>query len=114
MSDVSTRSQELLPSAARTATTVGDSVALPYDAKGIGIALIVTADSGTGTFEAKLETSYDGGTTWMDVTTATSGAISAVGVTVKYATIPCGPIVRTTLTESGTAVQTQSVRVVYT
>ena len=114
MSDVSGRKKELLASAARTATAVGSSVSLPSDAKGIGILLVVTADSGTGTFEAKLETSFDGGSTWMDVTTATSGAITAVGVTAKFASIPCGPHVRCTLTESGTAVQTQQVFVIYT
>ena len=114
MSDVSGRKKQLLASEARTATAVGNLVSLPPDAKGIGILLVVTADSGTGTFAAKLETSFDGGTTWMDVTTATSGAISDVGVTAKFATIPCGPAVRCTLTESGTAVQTQQVFVIYT
>jgi len=114
MSNVSGRKKELLASAARTVTTVGNPISLPLDAKDIGIMLEVTADASAGTFTAKLETSFDGGANWMDVTTATSGAISAVGVTAKYATIPCGPLVRATLTAASSPVQTQAVYVIYT
>ena len=114
MSDVSGRKIELLASAARTVTTVGNAKSLPLDATGIGILLVVTADSSAGTFAAKLETSFDGGTTWMDVTTATSGATSAVGVLAKYATIPCGPMVRATLTAASSPIQTQQVFVIFT
>ena len=113
MSDVSGRSIELLPSAARTATATGVAVAIPLDAKGIGILMITSAFT-SGTFTAKLQTSYDGGTTWLDVTTAVTAAVGAVGFSAKYATIPCGPLVRCVNTGATTPVATNQVFVIYT
>ena len=113
MSNVSGRKQELLPSAARTATATSDSVGLPLDATGIGI-LMVTSAYTSGTFTAKLQTSYDGGSTWLDVTTATTSAVAATGFEAKYATIPCGPIVRCVNTGATTPVATNQVFVIYT
>lgn len=113
MSDVSGRSQELLASTARTATETSSAVSLPTDAKGVGILMNTTAYT-SGNFTAKLQTSYDGGTNWSDVTTATTGAISATGSVAKYATIPCGSMVRCVLTGATTPVATQEVHVIYT
>ena len=77
MSDCIGHKIELLPSAARTATATGLGVALPPDAKDIGILMITTAFT-SGTFTAKLQTSWDG-STWTDLTTATTAAIGATG-----------------------------------
>ena len=41
-----------------------------------------TAWSGTGTFTAKVQQSFDGGTTWLDIPGAVTASISAIGSTI--------------------------------
>ena len=41
-----------------------------------------TAWSGTGTFTAKVQQSFDGGTTWLDIPGAVTPSISAIGSTI--------------------------------
>jgi len=112
MSDVVGNKIPLLVSAARTATATSASITLPSNAKDVGIIMHTTADTGSGTFTAKLQTSADG-TTWSDVAGATTGAITATGADYAFATTNCFSLIRCVLTEAGTAVATQSVDVVY-
>ncbi len=112
MANVSGNKIQLLASAARTATATSEAIALPSNAKDIGIVLNTTADSGTGTFTAKLQSSSDN-INWTDITGATSAAVSDVGQSFGFASVNCFSLVRCVLTESGTAVATQSVSVVY-
>lgn len=112
MANVAGKKLELLASVARTATATSEPLSLPNNAKDIGIVLNTTADSGTGTFTAKLQTSSDN-INWTDVTGATSAAVSDIGQSFGFASVNCFSLVRCVLTESGTAVATQSVHVVF-
>ena len=113
MSNVIGKKLELLASAARTVTTTGNAVSLPSNAKDIGILHVATADASAGTFAATLETSWDGGDTWVAVTGAAPGAKSAVGGFYAAATINCSNLVRAVLTAATSPVQTNEVFVVF-
>jgi hypothetical protein len=111
MANATTKMIELLPSAARTATATGEAKALPDGAQDVGILMITTAFT-SGTFTAKLQTSFDG-TNWTDVTTATTAAIGATGQAYAYATVNVGSYVRAVNTGASTPVATNQVFVIF-
>jgi hypothetical protein len=111
MSNVAGKKIRLLESAARTATETSTHIALPNNAKCIGIVMNTTAYT-SGNFTAKLQTSSDG-TNWTDITTATTAAVAATGQDYAFATVDCFSLVRCVLTGATTPVATQSVDVVF-
>ena len=102
---------EVFASAARSATATSAKLSIPGDAINVGIAIETTAFT-SGTFTAKIQESLSGDK-WVDLAGATSTAIGAVGVEVKFATKPCLPLLRVVLTGATTPIATQSVYIVY-
>jgi len=111
MSTVAEKRIEVFASAARTATDTSVSYTLPGDATSIGICIDTSAFT-SGTFTAKIQHSLNG-SRWVDLAGATSTAIAATGVEVKFASADCLPLVRVVLTGATTPVATQSVAIVY-
>lgn len=111
MSNVAEKRIEVFASAARTATATSTQVSIPSDATDIGIAIETTAFT-SGTFTAKIQHSLSGDK-WVDLAGATSTAIAATGVEVKFASTACLPLLRVVLTGATTPVATQSVYIIY-
>lgn len=111
MSGVSEKRKVAFVSAARTATATSNHISLPGDAINVGIAVDTSAFT-SGTFTAKIQHSLDG-VRWVDLAGATTTAIGAVSVEVKYASTACLGLLRVVLTGASTPVATQSVFVVY-
>jgi hypothetical protein len=112
MADVVGKQEELLASAARTATTTSAQKGISNRAKDIGIKMITTAYT-SGTFTAKLQSSWDGGTTWADVAGATTSAVNSTGVEVGFATANCSSLVRAVVTGATTPSATNQVFVIF-
>lgn len=102
---------EVFSSAARTATATSEQRSIPGDATDIGICIDTSAFT-SGTFTAKIQHSLNG-SRWVDLAGATSTAIAATGVEVKFASEACLPLVRVVLTGASTPIATQSVAIVY-
>ena len=111
MSDIAEKRIEVFASAARSATATSAPVSLPGDAVNIGIAIDTSAYT-SGNFTAKIQHSLNG-SRWVDLAGATSTAIAATGVEVKFASVTCLPLVRVVITGASTPVATQSVAIVY-
>lgn len=112
MANATTKLLELLPSAARTATATGAAKSTPADAQDIGILMLTSAHT-SGNFTAKLQTSFDGGSSWTDVTTATTGAVSATGQAYAFATVNVGSLVRCVNTGASTPSATNQVFLIF-
>ena len=111
MSGVAEKNREVFASAARTATATSARFSLPSDAINVGICIDTSAYT-SGTFTAKIQHSLDG-SRWVDLAGATSTAIAATGIEVKFASETCLPLLQVVLTGATTPVATQSVYVIY-
>lgn len=111
MANVAEKRVEVFASAARSATATSEPFTIPGDATDVGICIDTSAFT-SGTFTAKIQHSLNGAR-WVDLAGATSTAIAATGVEVKFASAACLPLIRVVLTGATTPVATQSVAVVY-